>query len=96
MSIDLNVDTSAKRTEDICASIVNRSNEKVDESVDLYEEDEKLEWVSRREMVMAMNILRQGVHQCAESFNKHYKYEHFINKLLINTTHQANLDKFFH
>lgn len=99
MSIDSNVDTSGKVTEEeFCASIVNRGNEKVDDgSVDLSEEDEEQEEpVSHREMVMAMNILRKGVHQYAESFDEHYKYEQFINKLLLNTTHQVTLDKYFH
>lgn len=96
--IDKNIQTSSELTDDdICSTIVNQDE---DFDNELYDDDNDCEEVYKqkpttKEMYDALDVLRRGVTHCAENFDLHYKYEHFITSIIENNKHQTTIDQYF-
>jgi hypothetical protein len=102
INIDTNLQTTATLTEEeICEAALTTfsTDEQVldkEEEDDDSDTDDEQPPPTEQEMTDALAVLRRGVQRRAdeEGFEKHYKYEQFITKILQESKTQSTLDKF--
>jgi hypothetical protein len=99
LDIDNNAEVVATMTvSEICEAVVNNKSKLAEESESncMSKEEEILEAPpTNAQMREALQILHRGVQHRATNLQRHYKYEQFIQKLLIANKQQATLHKFF-
>ncbi|KAL7306817.1 hypothetical protein TKK_0000980 [Trichogramma kaykai] len=90
VNIDENLQTSVKPTDDdICQEAIQTESEDEDDDDDFEPAP------TSTEMFNALQVLRRGVQNYADSFEEYYKFEKFISAIIDTRKKQKYIDDYF-